>query len=239
MDPGVEVGGVAEELSAAGADGEVDAIVRGGEGEGGLGVVDAGGHDGGAEDAAAAEDGGGEDAGKGEDEGEDVEIHGGHRGPWWIIWGDGLPEAEMSPAMSQHSNPQPYAITTTATGVLSRSSSTHSASAVHHFVPASPSRHRPNSHSVGAHELPRPLPAPPTPYRARRADTLPSASQRDLFGGHRVADLPADPRTWSPSDLSTYLSSASADLPPLAALVRTHGISGKKFLRLADGDLDR
>lgn len=60
-------------------------------------------------------------------------------------------------------------------------------------------------------------------------------------------DLPDDPRIWSPSQLSTYLASSlrvtSGDLPPLVAqdiaiFVRAQKITGKKFLRLTEGDLD-
>lgn len=207
---------------------------------------------------------GGEDTGKGNDNGEGVEIHcsESHDGNV-ILYGDGMLNYHFSVGvfltrMSSHSsNPHPYAIKTTSTGILSRSNSSRSATAAHHFVPSSPTKPtsthpRPINHryssSLNSNELPRPLPVPPSDNytRDRRADTLPSTlSQPNLFGIDD--DLPDDPRTWSPSDLSTYLSASlrltSADLPPLVvhditAFVRSQKLTGKKFLRLTDGDLD-
>jgi hypothetical protein len=63
-----------------------------------------------------------------------------------------------------------------------------------------------------------------------------------------VDELPDDPRVWTPSQLSTYLSSSlrvtSGDLPQLVAqdvatFVLTQKITGRKFLRLTEGDLDK
>ncbi|KAF9448486.1 hypothetical protein P691DRAFT_669333, partial [Macrolepiota fuliginosa MF-IS2] len=188
-----------------------------------------------------------------------------------------FPRSSSPVKESLRSNPHPYAIKTTSTGILTRSNSTHSSSSTpHHFVPSSPTKPKANHPRPSGHrysrslnaELPRPLPIPPnfpsspsptraefdaqdvTPitHRERRADTLPDASQPNVIGGGAVDGLPDDPRVWTPSDLSMYLSSSlrvtSGDLPSLVAqdvvsFVRTQKITGRKFLRLTEGDLDK
>ncbi|KIJ97341.1 hypothetical protein K443DRAFT_681613 [Laccaria amethystina LaAM-08-1] len=183
------------------------------------------------------------------------------------------------------SNAHPYAIKTTSTGVLSRSSSSphhqaHSTTLTqHHYVPstpspsgqASPTKYKPpreNRHRYSrslTSEEPRSLPVPPsrspspsppsgnggedeeddTPrmrQRTKRADTLPSSTIPTL-------ELPEDPKTWSPTHLSTYLSSTlrgagAGEIPDqvtrdITAFVKEKQITGKTFLRLNEGDLER
>ncbi|KAF5359660.1 hypothetical protein D9756_002896 [Leucocoprinus leucothites] len=189
-----------------------------------------------------------------------------------------FPKTSSPTKGDSRSNPHPYAIKTTSTGILTRSNSTHSTTSSHRFVPSSPSKPKASHprHSGGHkysrslnQELPRPLPVPPnfpssasptkTEFepqdvpilgrRERRSDTLPSLSQPNLLESSTVADeLPEDPRVWTPSQLSTHLTSSlrvtSGDIPPLVAqdmatFVRTEKINGRKFLRLTEGDLDK
>lgn len=173
------------------------------------------------------------------------------------------------------SNPHPYAIKTTSTGILTHSNSTHSASsASHHFIPSPPAKpkakpSRPSGHrysrSLNADQLPRPLPVPPnfslpSPTKVDfdlegapssgsepRADTLPSQSAPPQLT-ETTEKLPDDPRLWTPSQLSTYLASSlrvtSGDLPvpvshDVTAFVRNQKITGRRFLRLNESDLDK
>ena len=181
-------------------------------------------------------------------------------------------------------NAHPYAIKTTFTGILSRSSSSphhqvHGTTLTqHHYVPSTPSpsgqasptkyklpresRHR-YSKSLTSEE-PRSLPVPPsrspspsptsgnggedeeddTPrmrQRTKRADTLPSSTIPNL-------ELPEDPKTWSPTHLSVYLSStlrgagggevSDQVAREIIAFVNDKQITGKTFLRLNEGDLE-
>ncbi|RDB25679.1 hypothetical protein Hypma_006169 [Hypsizygus marmoreus] len=145
-------------------------------------------------------------------------------------------------------NPHPYAIKTTATGILSRSATT-SSSVSHshnHYVPLSPSpsptksvhgihasrgsRHR-YSRSL-TDNIPRPLPPPPpedvfftgAPVHSRgersRADTLPM---------HLHADN--NPKLWTPTQLA-------AQVPEIAAFIEENEITGRAFLRFDEGVLD-
>ncbi|KAI0027291.1 hypothetical protein K488DRAFT_74664, partial [Vararia minispora EC-137] len=99
---------------------------------------------------------------------------------------------------------------------------------------------------------PRPLPTPPPDHRPRiRADTLPSPGpgSQDPQDPHALGaeDLPANPKTWAPAQLSAYLLTAlrtrtltpdaDADAPAIAAWIRAHGITGRAFLRWTDADL--
>ncbi|KAH7918197.1 hypothetical protein BV22DRAFT_1200067 [Leucogyrophana mollusca] len=129
-------------------------------------------------------------------------------------------------------NSHPYAIKTTSSALLSRStSSPHSPHVTkHHYVPPSPTRPR-HRHSSslssveGVHDptRPAPLPAPPS-VRPRRAETLPP-------------DSPApSPKYWSNDDLSQYLSTANAG-EDVVQLVRAREWTGKDFLRLTEDDL--
>jgi len=144
------------------------------------------------------------------------------------------------------SNPHPYAIKTTSTGVLTRSNSTHSTRSTHHFVPSSPTKPKVNQtrHSEGhkySHipneELPRPLPVPPNfapsgsptktefephhetsfiGHMKRQSDTRHSLLQLEPLTGPVTDELSDDPRVWTPSQLSTYLASSGHSSPPLA-----------------------
>ena len=166
-------------------------------------------------------------------------------------------------------NAHPYAIQTSSTAILSRSNSTsaHASVGPHHYIPMSPSptspqhsptklnrpaRHR-YSRSLTSDQPPS-LPPPPgatsqvedeiTPRSHRhRADTLPPASP----GPHLLnLDLPDDPETWTPSQLSLYLSATlrtgDANVPApvakdVAKFVNERRIAGKVFLRLSEDDL--
>ncbi|KAG6809789.1 hypothetical protein H0H92_014738 [Tricholoma furcatifolium] len=140
-------------------------------------------------------------------------------------------------------NPHPYAIKTTSTGVLSRSTSSVSRSHNNHYVPSSPSpsptkahfpeysergsRHR-YSRSLTEESIPRPLPVPPDELyeprrsgsRRSRADILPSTLEDGM-----------DPKSWTFEQLS-------ANVPEIADFIREHEITGRAFLRFDDGVLD-
>ncbi|KAJ3541385.1 hypothetical protein NM688_g6093 [Phlebia brevispora] len=171
-------------------------------------------------------------------------------------------------------NPHPYAIRTTSTGVLSRSNSSgrNLAASHHHYVPLPPSPtkrevklHRPvksltSKSSFPSLETPKPLPVPPEftsnagrPGRRTRAETLPSLPLAPE-GSIAPAELPANPKLWTVSQLSTYLltalrvSTRSLDcdetLPlvivqDVATIVREAKINGRLFLRLNEEDLER
>ena len=116
----------------------------------------------------------------------------------------------------------------------------------------------------------RPLPTPPphpsilpsyepsanldqwtTPKMSKRANTL-SSSLSDLdLTPVRFEDLPANPKLWTPAQLSSYLTTAlrvrsgemmSLPLPvarDIATLVKESKINGRLFLRLCEQDLDQ
>lgn len=128
---------------------------------------------------------------------------------------------------------------------------------------------------------PRPLPTPPSfrsptrstdgtsdgymspedegaPFRrTRRAETLPSVFDSVLWSAQfQGSDLPSNPKTWTPAQLSSYLSMSlrsgsqtslkeGRTLPSevlvneLCSFVKDSRISGRTFLRLTDADLER
>lgn len=169
-------------------------------------------------------------------------------------------------------NAHPYPIKTTSTGVLSRSNSSpqhisHHTSNTYHYVPTSlPSPKKPSNPAAHHHrysrsltsELPRPLPVPPSFSRSpsasptrqyqrthKRADTLPSALTTPLD------ELPPNPKVWTPSQLSLYLSTAlcaksgeALELPApvvhdIAAFIRQSKITGRTFLKFSENDLEK
>ena len=76
--------------------------------------------------------------------------------------------------------------------------------------------------------------------RTKRADTLPSFTVPNL-------ELPEDPKTWSSTHLSAYLSStlragagevSDQVTRDIIAFVKEKRITGKFFLRLNEGDLE-
>ena len=77
--------------------------------------------------------------------------------------------------------------------------------------------------------------------RTKRADTLPPSTVPNL-------ELPEDPKTWSPTHLSAYLSStlhgagavevSDQVTRDIIAFVKEKQITGKTFLRLNEGDLE-
>ncbi|KAJ3495234.1 hypothetical protein NLJ89_g10658 [Agrocybe chaxingu] len=82
--------------------------------------------------------------------------------------------------------------------------------------------------------------------RGQRAETLPSSTGPPEVSPPANLDLPEDPKTWTPSQLSTNLASTlragNADLPQpvakdIAAFVRENRITGKAFMRLSEDDL--
>ncbi|KAF9042668.1 hypothetical protein BDZ89DRAFT_1156218 [Hymenopellis radicata] len=173
-------------------------------------------------------------------------------------------------------NPHPYNIKTSSSGVLSRSNSNASQSGGgHHYVPSpSPSPSRANKKMTGhghrysrslSSDGPRPLPIPPqspsedvfaespassdSPRRARRADTLPTPPGGVQQRLPALDELPSNPKAWTPSQLSLYLSTTlrvrsreTLQLPApvaqdIANFVRESKISGRSFLRMKEDDL--
>jgi hypothetical protein len=172
-------------------------------------------------------------------------------------------------------NPHPYAIKTTHTALLSRSNSSgHNTHSQYFYTPptGTPPRrptdrrheHRVPRYSSGlVGALPSPLPFPLSPpshdqnnqsdyhpsHRRPRADTLPTylAGSSGTLSTEPEKDLPLNPKTWVPSQLSVYLTTAlrvrSGDRIPervardIALWVRREGVSGRTFMRWTDEDL--
>jgi hypothetical protein len=138
-------------------------------------------------------------------------------------------------SLKHDSNPHPYPIKTTSTGLLTRSNSSPSpAHDRHHYVPlASPTRPRSGSDagvngnaagpSKGRHRysrsltshFPISLPVPPSPTRSLNSLELEHEisilPRREIYHSDapgELYDLPPDPQTWSPAQLSTYLATA-------------------------------
>ena len=115
----------------------------------------------------------------------------------------------------------------------------------------------------------RPLPAPPphlstlpsyepsaspgqwvTPKRSKRAETLPPTIPDLDITPVKLEDLPTNPKLWTPSQLSSYLTTAlrvrsgeamSLPLPvarDIATFVKDSKINGRLFLRLCEQDFD-
>ena len=96
------------------------------------------------------------------------------------------------------------------------------------------------------------------PRRAKRADTLPSAPSpfNSAPSAVSIDDLPSNPKLWTPSQLSSYLTTAlrvtsqekTQDpnvvvLPArvakdIAVFVKEMRVTGRTFLRLNDEDLN-
>ena len=170
-------------------------------------------------------------------------------------------------------NPHPYAIKTTHTGTLSRSNSSgHNTPSRYFYTPpaGTPTRsptkpeHRGHRHSTSlTGELPLPLPSPlasparsqrshsedDVSIRRQRADTLPTylANIDGISSAEPEEDLPRNPKTWTPSQLSVYLTTAlrvrsGARLPErvardITSWVRREAVGGRTFLRWTDEDL--
>jgi hypothetical protein len=172
-------------------------------------------------------------------------------------------------------NPHPYAIKTTHTALLSRSSSSgHNTPSKYFYTPptGTPSRsatdrgheyrgHRYSTSLTGV--LPSPLPSPlSSPMHSQRsqseddssrcrprADTLPTyfTDNGNALFTEPEEDLPLNPETWAPPQLSVYLTTAlrvrSGERLPervardIASWVRREGVSGGTFLRWTDEDL--
>jgi hypothetical protein len=171
-------------------------------------------------------------------------------------------------------NPHPYAIKTTHTALLSRTTSSgHITPSKYLYTP--PIRTLSRSPTDRRHEYrgqrysTGPTGVPPSPFpspldspsrsprgqpgyifslRRPRADTLPTylANDTDASVGPGK-DLPLDPKTWTASQLSLYLTTAlrvrSGEHVPervardIALWVRREGVSGQTFLRWTDEDL--
>jgi hypothetical protein len=170
-------------------------------------------------------------------------------------------------------NSHPYAIKTTHTGILSRSNSSGPNTHSRYFYtpPQTPSRsptkpipeYRSHRHSASlTGELPPPLPSPlaspahpqrsPSEddilLRRQRADTLPTyLANNSAVSAEPEEDLPLNPKAWTPSQLSVYLTAAlhvrsGARLPErvardIATWVRREAVTGRAFLRWKDEDL--
>ncbi|KAF8575965.1 hypothetical protein K439DRAFT_697973 [Ramaria rubella] len=89
------------------------------------------------------------------------------------------------------------------------------------------------------------IPTPPLTLRVKRRDTLPSMFPK---GKASLQDLPNNPKTWNPTQLSAYLSSAlrlkgGAKLPipvmrDIASFVMKEHLSGRTFLKMKREDYD-
>jgi hypothetical protein len=166
-------------------------------------------------------------------------------------------------------NPHPYAIKTTSTGILTRSNSTTSQNTSKHFyVPQSPSRSNSFQAKSKNHRLskslstdplpspnPRPLPTPPTDvddwtsHKWNKPADISSGSHGNS-NTVKLEDLPSNPKIWTPSQLSSYLTtslrvrSGETLLLPLpvirdiTAFVKETKINGRLFLRLSEQDLE-
>jgi len=183
------------------------------------------------------------------------------------------PPSTHDPALKP--NPHPYAIKTTHTALLSRSNSSgHNTPSKYFYSPSpgtssrSPTKraheyrgHRQSTSLTG--ELPFPLPSPlPSPthpqrseteddalFRRPRADTLPTylADSNHVLSMEPKEDLPLNPKIWTPSQLSVYLTTAlrvrSGERLPervasdIASWVRRESVTGRTFLRWTDQDL--
>ena len=162
----------------------------------------------------------------------------------------------FSTPKKQKPNAHPYAIKTSSTALLSRnSSSSSSVLGTHHYIPPSPSPSPTTQtgfgyttrHRYSTSESPRPFPPPPsaaallgndddddTPRRVHRAYSLPQEIK-----------LPEDPKRWTPAEVSIYLTSGGGghDLPTpvahdIATFVKDKKITGRRFLRLNEVDLE-
>lgn len=174
-------------------------------------------------------------------------------------------------------NPHPYAIKTTHTALLSRSNSSgHNTPSKYFYMPSpGPSSRSPtkNAHEYRGHrystsltgELPSRISSPlPFPRHGQgiesegdpsisrpRADTLPTylADDDNTPSTEPIEDLPLNPKTWTPSQLSVYLTRAlrvrSGERPPervardIALWVRREGVSGRTFLRWTHENLEK
>lgn len=163
-------------------------------------------------------------------------------------------------------NPHPYAIKTTSTAVLSRNNSSSSTPlSTHHYIPpSSPSpsptktggfeggerrytRHRHRySRSLNS-ELPRPLPTPPPPTGVVGTfsdhDDTP---RRKVQHAYSLPELPEDPKRWTSTEVSMYLTSSlnmaggGHDLVhDISAFVKDKKITGKSFLGLNEVNLEQ
>ncbi|KAI9434384.1 hypothetical protein H4582DRAFT_1979601 [Lactarius indigo] len=172
-------------------------------------------------------------------------------------------------------NPHPYAIKTTHTGVLSRSNSSgHNTPSRYFYTPpaGSPLRsptkpkpeyrgHRHSASLTGEPPLPLPSPLASSAYsqrsqseddlslRRQRADTLPTyLANTNGVSAEPEEDLPHNPKAWTPSQLSVYLTTAlrvrsGARLPErvardITSWVRREAVTGRAFLRWTDEDLE-
>jgi hypothetical protein len=172
-------------------------------------------------------------------------------------------------------NLHPYAIKTTHTALLSRSNSSGpNTSSQYFYTPPTntPSRSptdRRHEHCVPRYStglagaLPSPLPFPQSSpshdqrsqsdchllHPRPRADTLPAylADSSGALLTEPEKDLPLNPKTWVPSQLSVYLTTAlrvrSGERIPervardIALWVRREGVNGRTFMRWTDEDL--
>jgi hypothetical protein len=86
-------------------------------------------------------------------------------------------------------------------------------------------------------------------FRRPRADTLPTylTDKDNTLYAEPEEDLPPNPKIWTPSQLSVYLTRAlrvrSGERPPervahdITSWVRREGVSGRTFLRWTDENL--
>ncbi|PVF95301.1 hypothetical protein CPB86DRAFT_764237 [Serendipita vermifera] len=151
----------------------------------------------------------------------------------------------------------PYAIKTTSTAVLSRSNSLSGRSPIPPTLYSSSPNAKPlgRSQSRGHHHRhtrslsnasapPQPLPLPPRRRDSQGAEQLevpPTPNEG------AIAQLPDNPKAWTPSQLSTYLSSAlrfkgGGSLPApvakdIAAFTLRERLGGRAFLRLSEENL--
>lgn len=111
------------------------------------------------------------------------------------------------------------------------------------------------SHSSSLRSLPSPASSPTQPKAqgfnrrasTKRSDSLPSfpridepVAQKDPLRG-RVDDLPANPKTWSPSQVALFLAHILKLAPPrmredLLSLISKNSLTGRRFLALTEAE---
>lgn len=175
--------------------------------------------------------------------------------------------SKQSPSIKP--NPHPYAIKTTSSGLLTRSNSTsqNTQSSRHFYVPPRPSPGKGVKEKTSPGEsspVPRPLPTPPDHISPSRTTPVNGSffhdwsttkeSSDSVLGAEVISvsldDLPSNPKVWTPSQLSSYLTTAlrvrsgemlCLPLPvarDIANFVKEAKINGRQFLRLSEEELE-
>ena len=190
-----------------------------------------------------------------------------------------VPTAKQNSFIKPNPHPYAIKTTSTGVLTRSNSTTQNTQSSHHSYVPSSPTHGRSPDAKTKRHRLskslndesfsaPRPLPTPPdrisssktaqvdigavqddwsTPRKSKRADAFPSGAEVTPV---KLEDLPSNPKVWTPSQLSSYLTTSlrvrsgetlSLPLPvarDIANFVKESKINGRLFLRLCEQDLE-